>query len=215
MSSHGRIEFRKFRTLPPPWGVFAEGGHTAAYIETPFTVRRLPLVERNEDGRAAVRAALAEELQRTAHRQVCCCESPTGPKVLELIRGKPVGVSISYGKNEAWLALGWEGPIGVDAVAIEKVPDWEDVALVYLGRSAVKRLRKSPEPELDFAVEWAAFEARLKLGGLSLNEGVEPPAARLYAAKLGSQAVAVALEPVDATSTSQLGSARSRPSFVP
>jgi phosphopantetheinyl transferase len=215
MSSDSRIEFRKFRPLPPPWEVVAEEGNTAPCIETPFTLRRLPLLERTEKGRAAVRAALTMELQRAAQRRVRWCESPTGPKVLERIRDTPVGVSISYGRTGAWLALGWEGPIGVDTAAIEKVPDWEEVALAYMGRSALERLRKSPEPELDFALEWAAFEARLKLAGLSLGEGIEPPRARIYAARLGSQAVAVAIEPRDPKSTPQLESARSGRCFVP
>jgi phosphopantetheinyl transferase len=172
-------------------------------------------VERTEAGRAAIRAALADELYREAHRQVSWCESPTGPKVLERICDKPVGVSIAYGKNEAWLALCWEGPIGIDATAIEKVPDWEEVALVYLGRSALERLRKSTEPELNFAVEWARFEARLKLGGLSLDEGVEPPSARLYTFRQGNYAVAVALKTGLAPLQFQLGRASSGCCFVP
>jgi hypothetical protein len=194
MSSDSRINFRRFGPLPPPWSVVSEDGYREAHIETPFTLRRLPLLTKTEAGRESVRAALAEELQRAAHRQVRWCESPTGPKVLEHIGERPVGVSISYGKSEAWLALGWEGPIGVDAAAIERVPDWEEVALVYLGRTALARLRKRPEPELDFAMEWAVFEARLKLGGLSLDEGVAPPKARVYTAKLGDHAVAVAVK---------------------
>jgi hypothetical protein len=189
-----RIEFRRFCPLPPPWSVVAEDGCREAHVESPFTLRRLPLLARTEVGRALVRSALSEELQRTAHRQVRWCESPIGPKVLELIGDRPVGVSISYGKSEAWLAIGWEGPIGVDAAAIERAPDWEEVALVYLGRTALERLRKCPEPEFDFAMEWAGFEARLKLGGLSLEEGVAPPAARLYSANLGGHAVAVAVK---------------------
>lgn len=213
--SDDRVEFRRFHPLPTPWSVVGGDGLTTAYIETPFTLRRLPLLERTKAGRAVVRAALAEELQRAAGRRVRWCESPTGPKVLERIHDKHVGVSISYGKTEAWLALGWEGPIGIDTTVIQRVPDWEDVGLVYLGRSALERLRKSPEPELDFATEWAGFEARLKLGGLPLSEGVEPPAARLYTARLGGQAVAVAVEPADASSPFRLRGARSGRSFVP
>jgi hypothetical protein len=215
MSLDGIIEFGKFLPLPSAWSVVAEDGNTAARIETPFTLRCLPQVERTEAGRSAIRAALADELYREAHRQVSWCESPTGPKVLERVRDKHVGVSITYGKNEAWLALCWEGPIGIDATAIEKVPDWEEVAMVYLGRSALERLRKSPEPELDFAVEWAGFEARLKLGGLSLDEGVEPPPARLYTARQGNCALAVALETGLAPLPLQPGRASSGRCFVP
>lgn len=215
MSFQGRFDFQRFHPLPPPWTVSTEGGYKATCIEMPFTVRRLTSLERTTAGRAAVRATLAEELQKAARRRVRWEETPTGPRVLERIRDKPVGVSISYGKTEAWLALGWEGPIGVDAAAIEMVPDWEEVALVYMGRSVMERLRKSPEPEFDFAVEWAAFEARLKLGGLSLEEGVEPPLARIYTARLGNQAVAVAVKPGDATSPSLPGAARSGSCFVP
>jgi phosphopantetheinyl transferase len=120
-------------------------------------------------------------------------ESAKGPEVRERIRDRHVGVSISYAKTEAWLALGWEAQIGVDAVAIEEVPDWEEVASVYLEQAAQERLRKSTQPALDFAREWAGFEARLKLAGQPLVEGLAPPPALLYGATFGAVYVAVAL----------------------
>jgi phosphopantetheinyl transferase len=128
-----------------------------------------------------------------AGRPVRWSESETGPRVLESLGRGRIGVSLSYGRSEAWLALGWEGPIGLDAVTIEPVPDWEEVASVYLEPVARERLRKSTRPDLDFSKEWAGFEARLKLGGLSLSEGITPPPALLLEATFDKVAVAVAL----------------------
>jgi hypothetical protein len=49
------------------------------------------------------------------------------------------------------------------------------------------------EPSLDFAREWAGFEARLQLAGQPLVEGLAPPPALLYGATFGAVYVAVAL----------------------
>jgi hypothetical protein len=195
MSLHGSIHFQKFRPLPAPWVALPEEGSAEPHIPTPFTLRRIPCAAHlRGQARAEVRAVLGEELQRAAGRLVRWKESAKGPEVLERIHTGRVSISISYAKTEAWLALGWEGPIGIDAVANEPFPDWEAVASVYLENSAQERLRKSTHPALDFAREWAGFEARLKLRGLSLEEGTVPPPALLFAANFGEVTVAVALK---------------------
>ncbi len=195
MSLHGSIHFQKFRPLPAPWVVLAEKECAEPHIPTPFTLRRIPCAAHlRGQARAEVRAVLGEELQRAAGRPVRWKESAKGPEVLERIHTGRVGISISYATTEAWLALGWEGPIGIDAVANGPVPDWEAVASVYLENNAQERLRESTHPALAFAWEWAGFEARLKLWGMSLEEGAPPHPALVLAANFGEVTVAVALK---------------------
>jgi phosphopantetheinyl transferase len=195
MSLHGSIHFQKFRPLPAPWVVLSEKGCAEPHITTPFTLRRIPYAAHlRRLAREEVRAVLSEELQRAAGRPVRWKESAKGPEVLERIHTGRVSVSISYAKTEAWLALGWEGPIGIDAVANGPVPDWEAVASVYLENNAQERLRESTHPALAFGREWAGFEARLKLGGMFLEEGTAPPPALLFVANFGEVTVAVAVK---------------------
>ena len=91
------------------------------------------------------------------------------------------------------MALGLGGPIGIDAAEIGQIPDWDFVASTYLGTGALKRLRNSPQPSLDFAREWTGFEARLKMDERPLAEGIEPASAVLFEACFGTVIVTVAL----------------------
>lgn len=195
MTSDCRIEFKKLLPPPFPWRACAPDGQLPLLVGKSLTLRRILHAGRSLKGRAAVRAALAEELQRTAGRPVQWRETEKGPVLLEPIAGKNTCVSISYTPTEAWLALGWEGPLGVDVAVAQEIPDWEELASTYLGADARERLHRSNRRAADFAREWCAFEARLKLGGLSLDEGALPPPAMLYTATFGALAVAVAVEP--------------------
>jgi hypothetical protein len=193
MNLAGRIHFHRACLLPSPWVLSVENGFSNINTLESFTLRRIACAPNPTLKRAAVRTALKEELHWEGGRPIRWRESEKGPEVLEPLERGPVSVSISYAPREAWLALGWEGHIGVDAVATEAVADWEEVASLYLEPTAQERLRKSVRPELDFAREWAGFEARLKLGGLSLHEGVSPPPALLFEASFATVSVAVAL----------------------
>ena len=194
MSPAARTHFQKSGWLPSPWVRSGAMGRTEIRIEESFTLRRIECTSQGKvSRRSAVRAVLDEELQLAAGRPVQWRESPKGPEVLESLGSGCVKVSISYAMSEAWLALGWEGPIGVDAVPLEPVPDWEEVASVYLEPCAQERLHRSARPALDFAREWAGFEARLKLGGSAVEEGVIPPPALLFEATFDTVTVAVAL----------------------
>jgi hypothetical protein len=195
MTSDGRIEFQKLFPPPVPWRISGPNGLGVTHVPRRLTLRRIPRAGRSSTGRAAVRAALAEELQRSAGRPVPWRETDKGPELLEPVGGKNAGISISYTNSEAWLALCWEGPVGVDATAVEEVPDWEDVASLYLEESAMGRLRGSIRPAAEFSREWSAFEARLKLGRLSLQEGAKPTPAVMYTATHRTVNISVAVEP--------------------
>ena len=193
-----RIHFERSSRLPSPWVLSRQTGCSSQRIHASFTLLRIGCAAGMRFKRASARAALDAELQMAAGRPVRWRESPKGPEVLESVGNGRVGVSLSYAQSEAWLALGWDGPIGLDAVAIEPVLEWEEVALVYLEPMAQERLRLSRRADLDFAREWAGYEARLKLGGLALGEGVTPPPALVVEATIDKVAVAVAL-PLEAT----------------
>lgn len=188
-----RHHFKKFSPPPTPWKMFGEGIPQFSPVQSQFTLLRIQCSTDTALRKMAVRKVLGEELQRAAGRPVRWEETRKGPKISASILGPQTHVSISYTAAEVWLALGWEGPIGIDAVALEHVSDWEEVASVYLSEQAMERLRQSFIPALKFTEEWAAFEARLKWGGLSLKEGIQAPDAQIYAATFDSTAVAVAV----------------------
>ena len=111
----------------------------------------------------------------------------------EPIEKKAAFVSISYAAGEAWLGIALGEPLGVDAVCLEPFPDWEDLALLYLGAQRVDKIRAAANPPEAFAREWAAMEATLKRTGLSLAEYQNPPESRILIAKTERCLVAVAL----------------------
>jgi hypothetical protein len=194
---NGETSFHFFEACdaPQPWRIFDASGRRIVRLDTRFTVYRIPTGARGPAARARVRFFLSAALRQIAGRAIPLQESAAGPEVLELIEGGKISVSISYLGAEAWLALGWGGPIGIDAAEIAEIPEWDQVATTYLGPNVSERLRNSSERALDFAREWAGFEARLKRHGLSLGEGVEVPATALCEARFGTVVVAVAVCP--------------------
>jgi hypothetical protein len=128
-----------------------------------------------------------------AGKPVAWEETPRGPQVPAPVHNRKVHVSLSYVAEEAWLAVGLGTAIGIDAADTGQITDWEAVASAYLEREALARLRNSASPGLDFAREWTCLEARLKMLGLPLREGIQPPRASLCEACFGAVAVAVAL----------------------
>lgn len=193
MNGETSFHFSEASDAPAPWRFFDASGRRVSRVDAGFTVYRIRTGTRGQAARSNVRSFLSVELRRIAGRAVTLRESAAGPEVPELVRGGKISISISYLNAEAWLALGWDGPLGIDAVAVEQIPEWEQVATTYLGATASERLRTSSERAADFAAEWASFEARLKMHGLSLREGVEVPPTALCTARFGTAVVAVAM----------------------
>ena len=86
--------------------------------------------------------------------------------------GQPIGFSVSH---EAGLTLGAIhrlGPIGIDVMRIEALPDWALVAIDYLGRDTYERLMATPTSQRPhaFGREWTRLEACLKCLGVGLIE---------------------------------------------
>lgn len=121
-------------------------------------------------------------------------ETPRGPQVPTLIRGQRVFVSVSYSAETAWIALGLEAPIGVDAVNLAECEDSQDVAALYFGHPRAREISDSPDPKQAFALDWATLEARCKQAGLPLCEGAAPPATTTYRKVLDQTILAVAFE---------------------
>jgi phosphopantetheinyl transferase len=162
-------------------------------MDSALSIYRVPSGPRGASARATVRTFLSEELRQIAGQPVILRETTGSPEIVGLIKNRKISISISYAREEAWLALGWDVPIGIDAVEISAIPEWELLASTYLGVRTLERLRTSPRREEDFAMEWAGLEARIKMHGLSLLEGVNAPAANLCEARFENVVVAVAV----------------------
>jgi phosphopantetheinyl transferase len=159
----------------------------------PFALIQIPEVVRNAAGRHKVRQTLQGVLSDWAQKPATWIETPKGPIVRDPIREQPPFVSISYAAGEAWLGIALGESLGVDAVSLEALPDWEETALLYLGEQKVDKIRDAENPPEAFAREWASMEASLKRAGLSLSEHQNFPKSLILTAKTKSCIVAVAL----------------------
>jgi len=99
------------------------------------------------------------------------------------ISGHPLGVSLAYADEMLLLGVCHGAQIGVDLLRIQPVPDWHEVATLYLGPQRCAELAACPAARRDaaFARQWAELEARSKCLGLGLQEHSPTHAARLYA----------------------------------
>ena len=86
------------------------------------------------------------------------------PWCLRNAEGAWAGVSFSYADGAAVLAMAPGYWVGVDVLSPLPPPDAIDVARLYLGA------RLAAAPVEDFALHWAAYEARQKCHGLGLQE---------------------------------------------
>lgn len=88
------------------------------------------------------------------------------------VPGHAIGLSVSHEAGLTLAAIHRHGPIGVDLVRIETLPDWEPVAMIYLGRHAHQRIlaMTTLQRPLAFGREWTRVEACLKCLGLGLVE---------------------------------------------
>ncbi|MGY2336072.1 4'-phosphopantetheinyl transferase superfamily protein [Pseudomonas sp. SDO5511_1_S431] len=64
------------------------------------------------------------------------------------------------------------GPVGVDVMALQQIPDWQAVALDYLGPGVAAQVNAAPQAHRAalFAQAWCGREARLKCAGIGLAE---------------------------------------------
>jgi len=139
--------------------------------------------QRREPARAqlrqAVRTALAELLS-VPQEQITIHATPGSAPHIDAA-GRKVACSFSHEDGLSLAAWNLHGPVGVDLMQVQAIPDWETVARDYLGPEACAMLRASPAQDRPRALAqaWTAHEAALKCLGLPLTEwfaSASPPA---------------------------------------
>ncbi|MEE4179771.1 4'-phosphopantetheinyl transferase family protein [Pseudomonas viridiflava] len=85
------------------------------------------------------------------------------------------GLSISHEAGLSLAAVNLQGPVGVDLVYVQEIPDWHLVARDYLGPTTASRLLATPAAlrPFAFANAWCQHEALSKLNGQPLSEWKE------------------------------------------
>jgi 4'-phosphopantetheinyl transferase len=124
--------------------------------------------------REAVRTALAS-LPSVPPEQITIHATPGSAPHIDAA-GRKVGCSFSHEDGLSLAALNLHGPVGIDLMKVQDIPDWESVARDYLGPetcAALSACRPQDRPRA-FAQAWTAHEARLKCQGLPLTEWPAP-----------------------------------------
>jgi len=119
--------------------------------------------------RAAAREAIQAALRQWFGHAIALVETPRGPRTDPASAARDVRLSLTYAGDDAWIAF-HRGPVGLDACLLRDFPERAAVGALYLGGTP------PDEPAAEFAVRWTRHEAALKHGGLTLTEGVAPPA---------------------------------------
>jgi 4'-phosphopantetheinyl transferase len=130
--------------------------------------------------------AAAHTLLRETLADYLACSAPCVP--LRCVPGQapwlemdaPLALSLSYADEMLLLGLCAGARLGVDLVRITPMPDWREVATLYLGPVGCTALAALPASERDpaFARAWAELEARSKCLGEGLAEWTPAAAAR-------------------------------------
>lgn len=130
-----------------------------------------------EAARAAIRAALQAALAQAcgvAADAVVLHAPPGGGEAPSAVVGgtRRAAAAISHDGDLSLAAFRFDGPVGIDAMQVVPVPDWQAVARDYLGPATAAVLAALPDGERDaaFARAWSEREARLKCLGWPLRE---------------------------------------------
>jgi 4'-phosphopantetheinyl transferase len=124
--------------------------------------------------RAALREALAAVSGAPVDRIMIQSEPGRAPAVSFSGVGptQPPGIAISHDGPLSLAAINLHGPVGIDLMRVEDIPDWREVARDYLGPDVAARLAATSASLRAEAIAhaWTAHEARLKCLGLQLTE---------------------------------------------
>ena len=96
-----------------------------------------------------------------------------------LLRGQVAGqgISVTHAGPFALAAFHAHGAVGIDVMQVQDLPDWDRVALDYLGPQ-VHGILAGLDPSRrakSFALAWTRREAQLKCLGLALSEFTSLP----------------------------------------
>lgn len=144
-----------------------------------------PPGERREVARERVRLAVrqaAAQLSAVVPEQIELASAPGQAPRLRLTRTgvtSMAGLSISHEEGLSLAAIHLHGPVGIDLMRVQDVPDWQAVARDYLGEAMAGALARLAPPQraIAFARAWTAREAGLKCEGLPLAEWTALPCA--------------------------------------
>jgi phosphopantetheinyl transferase len=131
-----------------------------------------PRAEARKEVRAVLRQIFAAWSQLSPE-QLPLKETKRGPVWDGHFQGDAWDVSLSYAKNEAWIALSRGRLIGMDVTHLEAVPEAEAVAQTYFSPADQAALRQSSDPVRDLALAWTQLEARCKCLKCGLTEWSE------------------------------------------
>lgn len=144
---------------------------TVISVATPATTNRLLA---RELIRTALRETLAAFLDQPA--AAITLVSPPGQAIWVECPLVQLHISVSHMPGMSVAALSRGAAVGVDLMPIhqsaDEMPDWEPVALDYLGPAVAVLLQNTPPAQRPaaFAQAWTRFEACLKCRGLALTE---------------------------------------------
>lgn len=130
------------------------------------------------EARLAIRRALREvlaELAGVPAEAVLIGSGPGRAPAVEFAAPARIaapGISISHDGVLSLAAINLRGPVGVDLMIEQDIPDWRAVAADYLGPAEPSRLAGYPAHLRagELAQAWTRREARLKYLGLQLTE---------------------------------------------
>ncbi|WP_219116645.1 4'-phosphopantetheinyl transferase superfamily protein [Janthinobacterium sp. UMAB-56] len=151
----------------------------------------LPRAEARLRIRAAMRVAVAH-WQEMDIGAISVASTPGAPPCL-LLAGRTAGLSFSHDEGLSLAAIHLHGPVGIDLMRIQDIPDWFGLARDYLGPQVAEDLAAQPDAQrpLALAQAWTAREAALKRAGRQLAEwDGAAPACRLQALCLAAPYVA-------------------------
>jgi 4'-phosphopantetheinyl transferase len=131
-----------------------------------------------EQARSRIRQALCEALAQLHGLQTAQVmihfSAGRAPAVsfLEAPGAVPPGISISHDGPLSLAAIHRHGPVGVDVMRVQDVPDWREIARDYLAPDVLDQLESSAPAQrpLLLAQAWTEMEARLKCHGRQLGE---------------------------------------------
>lgn len=148
--------------------------------ERPALEAGRPLIWRSPTGREPGRTGLRQQARRLLSHYLgqptdklgLMFEAGLQPRLVTGWQGLPLYLSVSYCTTQAALAICPGTPIGIDLAQITHMPDWREVARLYLEPAVESRLAMLPAAARNrqFAQAWAVQEARLKSLGLPLQE---------------------------------------------
>lgn len=130
----------------------------------------LPRLEARLRIRDAAREAVAQWLKLDI--ETISVESTPGAPPHLLFPGGVAGLSFSHDEGISLAAIGLHGPVGIDVMRVQDIPDWFILARDYLGPQVAEALAACPAEQrpLALAQAWTAREAALKCAGLQLVE---------------------------------------------